>query len=86
MSDYTPDTEAVRNAYRAGAEPVFTGDGRRTDYRTQTVMVLEFERWLAEVKAAAWDEGYGAGVIDQTLWQEDGIADHGARNPYRSEW
>lgn len=48
MSDYTPTVVGVRAAYLAGADPVFSEDGRRTDYRTQTMLGFEFDRWLAE--------------------------------------
>lgn len=41
MSDYTPDTERVRNGY------TYYGDDGG-----------EFDRWLASVKAEAWDEGF----------------------------
>ena len=42
MSDYTPTTEEV-----IGLRSLLTENG----------MAEEFDRWLAEVKAEAWEEG-----------------------------
>lgn len=45
--DYTPTTEEVRSAWMDGLSS----------------LGAEFDRWLAEVKAQAWEEGFvhGAG-------------------------
>ena len=52
MSDYTPTTEEVRNQY----------SGFSTSNSNHTGQVYlnfaEFDRWLAEVKAEAWQEGW----------------------------
>ena len=47
MSEYIPTTEEVRNRYLS---EVFPEDE------------AEFDRWLAQIKAEAWDEGFDAGV------------------------
>lgn len=49
MSDYTPTTNAVRNAYMIH---IFDG----VQHRDIGLSMAEFDRWLAEAKAAAWDE------------------------------
>lgn len=60
MSEYVPTTDEVRDSY---------------DYQymlgmSETSRTHEFDRWLAEVKAAAWAEGF---------WAYEGP------NPYREE-
>jgi hypothetical protein len=45
VSDYTPTTEEVRTGYSTA-----TYDDDKAGE--------EFDRWLAEVKAQAWEEGY----------------------------
>lgn len=62
MSEYTPTTEEVRNDWASGIDPA----GRRA----------EFDRWLAEVKAQAWEEGQDAEL--------ERLAEEPPRpNPYR---
>jgi hypothetical protein len=60
MSGYTPTTEEVRTGYSTA-----TYDDDKAGE--------EFDRWLAEVKAQAWEEGYNA------KWVETYFYD----NPYR---
>ncbi len=48
MTDYTPTTEEVWRAY---INWEYGGAG------------IEFDRWLAEVKAQAWQEGYESVTI-----------------------
>ena len=57
VTDYTPTTEDVRGYYRGSSAT--RGD--------------EFDRWLDEIKAQAWEEGYNA------KWVETYFED----NPYR---
>ena len=66
MSDYTPTTEDVREVFAGGI------------YRHFTYAGAEFDRWLAEVKAQAWEEGHSQ------PWElgEGGYALK-AVNPYR---
>ena len=63
MSDYTPTTEEVRLDY--APTKTFPADAEE-----------QFDRWLAEVKAKAWEKGLRAGADDR-LWI--GLSD----NPYR---
>ena len=57
MSDYIPTTEEVRSYYRGSSAT--RGE--------------DFDRWLAEVKAEAWEEG----------WKDSLALAHFADNPYR---
>lgn len=47
MSDYTPTTEDVRREYAIAREGIEPHDE----------VVAQFDRWLDEVKAQAWEEG-----------------------------
>ncbi len=62
MTDYTPTTEEVWRAY---INWEYGGPG------------AEFDRWLAEVKAEVWQEGFDRGVLFFNAGDE--------RNPYRQE-
>ena len=66
----TPTESDLRRAYTeaAGATPT-----QESYYAEQ---VAEFERGIARIKAAAWDEGYAAGQTDDEFE---------ATNPYRGE-
>ena len=71
-SPYTPDTGKVRTAYIHGV-------GGTTWYKGKADALLkQFDRWLAEVKAQAWEEGSQAGY-DLAM----GVSN--APNPYRQE-
>lgn len=76
MSDYTPTTEEVRNAY---IEDEF---GIPREFH----LLPGFDRWLASVKAEAWDEGHHAGRLNETyrdhtrnFWRTP------PTNPYREQ-
>jgi hypothetical protein len=67
---YTPTTEEVRDKF-SFLYPAFEG---------------QFDRWLAEVKAEAWEEGFDAGERDVhehelTHWDDSDCI----QNPYRGE-
>lgn len=65
-SPYTPTTEEVRPAFRKGS---------RIDWNSRRGRL--FDRWLNEVKAQAWEEGYAQGSADSYDSRLD------ADNPYR---
>ena len=69
MADYIPTTERVRTSYACQRESIY---GVEHDF-------AEFDRWLAEVKAQAWEEGYTQGSKDMY----DG--DFPTPNPYRQQ-
>ena len=69
MTDYTPTTEEVRDAFSDYNEDV---DGGWYEAEAQ------FYRWLAEVKAQAWEEGFQGGY-DSAM----GVGN--IPNPYRQE-
>lgn len=56
MSDYTPTTEEVRNQY-SGLSTAHSNHAGQV-----YINFAEFDRWLAEVKAQAWEEGYDSGA------------------------
>ena len=75
MSDYTPPTEQVREIY---AEIRHESTGLGFDPHR-----AEFDRWLEQVKAEAWDEGFADGVNhDLGDWDN---APAIINNPYRQE-
>lgn len=73
MTDYTPTTEEVRQQW----------GWNYPDYDNEDVA---FDRWLAEVKAEAWSEGFDAGERDvfehdRTGWDDSPCIP----NPYKGE-
>jgi hypothetical protein len=71
MSEYTPTTAEVSRRYMLGAWEE-SGDTSGDD-------VAQFHRWLASVKADAWERGNFEGT-----WSER-RRDEKAVNPYRGE-
>ena len=73
---YTPTTEEVAKSYVWFRDQAFTDDKLRA----------EFDRWLAEVKAQAWEEGFDAGEHDvfgriaKVEWDKEHTC---IPNPYR---
>ena len=55
MTDYTPTTEEVRLAY--GEQANFRKHATQTFTQGFEEEDGEFDSWLAEVKAQAWEEG-----------------------------
>ena len=79
MDDYTPTTEEVRMAYNHwGKYPEFAPD----DF---DVTGAEFDRWLASVRADAWDEGWAALSEQERLQRADRFHPITRGNPYRGE-
>lgn len=74
MSDYIPTTKQVKADYSYAETPV-----RHSYGFTSKDYDAEFDRWLAEVKAQAWADGYTAGTHD---WRTERLT---TRNPYRGE-
>ncbi|WP_300733663.1 hypothetical protein [Pseudomonas sp.] len=80
MSEYTPITDEVR--FRYIEHPYVALDEAEADH-------AEFDRWLDQVKAAAWAEGHAAGEANTG----DGFAaligggdpPEPRRNPYTPE-
>ena len=77
MSEYVPDTETVREQYTREQPPHI---GTVSEKRA------EFDRWLRQVKAEAWDE-----CVEAMAWaqqngpEENALAYVGNNNPYRIE-
>lgn len=78
VSEYTPTTDEVRDAWASWTNAFSRGRGIGKD---------EFNRWLAahdrQVQAEAWDEGYSTGLDYMSQWL-DGDEDE-PENPYREE-
>ena len=75
MSDYTPTTNEIQATYMRyrGAWNLANGSE------------AQFDRWLEQVKAEAWDEGKRAG-LRQSDWEHgDTPRQYIAVNPYRKE-
>lgn len=77
MTDYTPTTEEVSKSY------VWFRDQAFTDEKLKA----EFDRWLAEVKAEAWEEGAvwqrANAVPDDRRMKVRFVSELQAVNPYR---
>jgi len=67
MSEYTPTTEEVRADY------CLLADASRP-------REMQFDRWLAEVKAQAWEEGQLSMKLVMSVWPKQ---HHMPSNPYR---
>lgn len=72
MSDYTPTTEQVRFAYIDHRD--FDSQVGLSEWPGDDEVGWEFDRWLATVKAEAWEQGYDAAPLGGRPRQE---------NPYR---
>lgn len=83
MSDYRPTTQEVRTSYGAAVTfPTMSLPERRR----------AFDRWLEQVKAEAWEEGYRQGIEDERTAEAlqvniglGGYATPNRTNPYRQE-
>lgn len=58
MSEYTPTTDEMRSMILEFGELIAVSR-HEPEYRDR--LITEFDRWLAEVKADAFNEGYVAG-------------------------
>ena len=70
MTDYTPTTEEIRLRY---------SDSRHWGEELDA----QFDRWLAEVKAQAWEKGYDAGLQRDQLSKSEFPYGTVNTNPYR---
>lgn len=68
MSDYTPTTEEVRNDYVCALSTTDIDDAE-----------AGFDRWLAEVKAQAWEQGATTIVATMVMNGSNDLPP----NPYR---
>ncbi len=71
---YTPTTEEVREIYRGC---LVQTDTNIYSFVDEAQADGEFDRWLAEVKAQVWADGYTAGTHD---WRTESLT---TPNPYR---
>lgn len=75
MSDYTPSLDTVRELYAWQRSTLDRALGKRVPTDEYDA---EFDRWLNQIKADAWDEGFVAGYADGA---ETGMT--GPSNPYQ---
>ena len=75
MSNYTPTTEEVRDEYSFHCEGWCERCGKSDDV-AYLFHEAEFDRWLAEIRAQVWEEGWHTGNKDS-----DGLQP--TVNPYR---
>lgn len=77
MSDYTPTTSTVRDAYTRALRNAFIASKGEHN--------AEFDRWLNEVKSQAWDEGFEAGERDVFEHEKHNYENPCIENPYKEE-
>ena len=79
MSDYTPTTDDVEDAWcsRFDSEYHWAVGEELQGYRA------EFDRWMEQVKAKAWEEGKRAGLRQSDWEHADPTTLYVAVNPYR---
>ena len=63
MTEYVPTTEEVRSLYKSGAWLMTDRAPNKFDQgEYEGVLFGEFDHWLNEIRAEAWDEGLHRGV------------------------
>lgn len=80
---HVPTTEAIRATYATDYYMVEVG-GRGTPEGR----VAAFDRWLTQIRARAWDEGYERGVSDEGIDEREPSAISGEPNtvnPYAAD-
>ena len=77
--DYTPTTEEIRHGY-VGKQAVCINHGDWITKDQWAEFGAEFDRWLAEVKAQAWEEGQSSMKKVLSVWPKQ---HHLPINPYR---
>lgn len=73
MTEHTPTTEDILGVAQYGAVSVVLEEGRILDEDEFRGM---FDRWLNEIRAEAWDEGYSECNSHEGYFYSD-------ENPYR---
>lgn len=76
MGNYIPSERVVRSMYNLGTQENLTRNGY---YRTTENLSKEFDRFIREVRAEAWDEGATAAFKDASREEPD----PNWSNPYR---
>lgn len=77
MSEYTPTTDEMRSMILEFGELIAVSR-HEPEYRDR--LITEFDRWLAQVKAEAWDEGHNTPHLPEFMDYQ-----FTAVNPYREE-
>lgn len=84
MTEYTPTTGEVRSLYKSGAWLMTDRAPNRFDReKYEGVLFGEFDRWLNEIRAEAWTEGFDKGFYrGQILHGDYDASEAGIENPY----
>lgn len=77
IDGYTPSPSVAKSSYIAGAKVILARGGYASNPK---VLGGEFERFVAKVKADAWDEAYNATCAAHDVY---GGLNYEPRNPYR---
>ena len=81
MTEYTPTTEEVRSLYESGAWLMTDRAPNKFDQkRYEGMFPGEFDRWLNEIRAEAWEEGAESAFYDPEIRD---LVDY-PENPYRN--
>ena len=75
MSDFTPTTPMIRTGYMR--------DGRERKQRAD-----DFDRWLDNIRAEAWGEGFDVGATHGIAYQagdDNALPQPSTLNPYRKD-
>lgn len=79
---YTPSMRAAKFSYVAGAKAILARGGYASNTK---VLGGEFDRFLANVRAEAWAEGFDAGERDVFEHERNGWDRDCIPNPYRKD-
>ena len=80
MTEYTPTTEEVRSLYKSGAWLMTDrAPNKFAPGEYEGVLFGEFDRWLNEIRAEAWDEGH-----EESCEDVDYVCERIHPNPYHA--
>lgn len=81
MTEYMPTTENILNCYIYSSEG-YDGSLQIPERQSRA----EFDRWLNEIRAEAWAEGFDRGFYrGQILHGDYDACEAGIKNPYRPD-
>lgn len=84
MSEYTPTTADIRHGYIVTSMRYTPETDDHLLSKRRREVADEFDRWLAGVKADAWDEGEQAGMR-RADWEYGATPNMPKPNPYEGD-
>lgn len=81
-NEYTPEASDVENAYIAWRD-FGSINGYAPEWTSEEQVRADFARWLASVKAEAWEAGYEDGASDEGCGHYG--SDYATKNPHAHE-